>query len=327
MPVSSAAGAPVAAARPTLRVSVVVCTAGRRPAELQACVRSLATQTVPPDEVIVVANAVRGPLTMLSCDELRLRIVQEPRRGLDLARDRGIAESTGDVVAFIDDDCEADPGWVAGLHVGFADPGVGMMTGRVLAAALEAPTQLWFERRYSFDRGSVPLSFPGLHAADRWFPAHPYHVGTGANMAFRRAVLSEVGPFDPALDMGTWVGGGGDLDMFARVLDRGTRAVYRPDALVRHHHRGRRRQLVKQFVGYGASVSSLCVKGMLTRPSYRRRTGRFLVWYVGDSARRLVSRLPRGTELPAYLYLAELVGLVWGPVGYITYRWWGRLRR
>ena len=50
--------------------------------------------------------------------------------------------------------------------------------------------------------------------------------GTGANMSYRRAIFSEIGYFDPALDVGTATQGGGDLDMFFRVLKAGHTLVY-----------------------------------------------------------------------------------------------------
>src|SRR5207244_11842304 len=52
--------------------------------------------------------------------------------------------------------------------------------------------------------------------------------GTGANMAFRKTVFTEIGLFDPALDVGTVTNGGGDLDMFLRVLRAGHTLVYEP---------------------------------------------------------------------------------------------------
>ena len=61
--------------------------------------------------------------------------------------------------------------------------------------------------------------------------------GTGANMAFRRSLFHQIGFFDPALDVGTVTNGGGDLDMFYRVIQEGHTLVYEPRAIVRHRHR------------------------------------------------------------------------------------------
>ena len=61
--------------------------------------------------------------------------------------------------------------------------------------------------------------------------------GTGANMAYRRSLFDKIGYFDPALDVGTATNGGGDLEMFFRVLKEGYVLVYEPRAVVRHRHR------------------------------------------------------------------------------------------
>lgn len=64
-----------------------------------------------------------------------------------------------------------------------------------------------------------------------------HHMGVGANMAFRRRVLEQLGGFDTALDVGTPSHGAGDLDMFHRALLSGATVRYEPVALVWHQHR------------------------------------------------------------------------------------------
>ncbi len=72
-------------------------------------------------------------------------------------------------------------------------------------------------------RVEAPATSAGM--ARRYGAAGDY--GTGANMAFRREVFDRIGPFDPALDVGTPARGGGDLEMFFRVLKHGPRAGLR----------------------------------------------------------------------------------------------------
>jgi glycosyltransferase involved in cell wall biosynthesis len=307
-------------------LSVVVCTSGRRLAALRRCVASLRAAATADIELIVVDNAARPVVAdVLAPDRITdlpvVRVVREPRKGLDNARNRGLAAAHADVIAYIDDDCEVDSAWPQAVLTAFADPDVECVTGRVVAANMELATAQWFEQRYSFDRGHVPQRF---HRSDvrPWFPVYPFHLGTGCNMAFRRALLERIGGFDPALDMGTFVGGGGDLDMFARALDAGAVAAYEPSALVRHHHRSCRRTLVGQFIGYGATPSALAMKWLATRRGQRRASVAFLVWYLGDTVRRGLGRGERAPWLPRYLLLAEFIGEMWGPVGYLT----GRVR-
>ena len=75
----------------------------------------------------------------------RWRYVCEPQPGLDRARNRAIAESRGEIVAFTDDDVEVDPGWVRAAAIHFANPEVMAVTGLVEPAELETRAQERFE--------------------------------------------------------------------------------------------------------------------------------------------------------------------------------------
>jgi glycosyltransferase involved in cell wall biosynthesis len=300
-------------------VSVVICTGGSRPRTLQFCVAALQQQTVPAAEVIVVDNSRGGTVDAADITAAGARLVREPRGGLDIARTTGAAVATGAVVAYLDDDCEAEPDWIKRVAAAFADPDVACVTGRVVPADITLVTARWFEARFSFDRGPAPDRFR-LGDVRPWFPVYPSHLGTGCNLAVRRDVLRELGGFDPALDMGTYVGGGGDLDFFARLIDAGHVAAYAPGAVVRHHHRPRRRGLARQFFGYGATVTALVLKFVLTRPGQRRAALRFLRHYLGLEAAQLTRGSRGGESLPRYLVVVEMCGHLWGPVGYLLGR-------
>ncbi len=302
-------------------VTVVVCTAGTRPLTLGRCLASLQKQSDRAEEVLVVDNSTRAVLDAAEIATYGARLLREPRGGLDVARTTGARVAAGDVVAYVDDDCEADFKWVERLREAFRDDEVACVTGRVRPADFSLITARWFEQRFSFDRGTVPDRF---HRDDvrPWFPAYPSHLGTGCNLAVRRGVVQQLGGFDPALDMGTFVGGGGDLDFFARLLDAGLVAAYAPDCLVRHHHRPRRRGLARQFFGYGATVSALCVKFAVSRPGQRRAALLFLRAYLVQEAARMSARARGRDALPLYLLGIGFCGHLWGPFGYLL----GRMR-
>ena len=67
-------------------------------------------------------------------------------------------------------------------------------------------------------------------------------------MAYRRSVFDAVGPFDSALDVGTVTNGGGDLEMFFRVVKAGLPLLYEPRALVWHRHRRTMDELREQLI-------------------------------------------------------------------------------
>ena len=82
--------------------------------------------------------------------------------------------------------------------------------------------QVYFEKYGGFGCGLEARTFPpSKERTTSPDPRWAIECGTGANMAFRRSVFSEVGPFDPALDVGTPTNGGGDIEMFYRVLKEG----------------------------------------------------------------------------------------------------------
>ena len=154
---------------------------------------------------------------------------------------------------------------------------------------------------------------------------HPYgmiavqHLGVGANMAFRRRLLEEVGGFDTTLDVGTPSRGAGDLEMFHRVLSAGATIRYEPTALVWHQHRrdmtALRRQLYDNGRAFGVYLLTLLWRGTVPRlvtVNYAVRIwGR---WLLARLVRRLLGREP----LPASLLLAELWGAVHAPWAYLS---------
>lgn len=304
--------------RGDLPMTVAVCTRGRDTA-LRRCVASLLALDPAPVEVLVVDNhddpVVASQLMTSGLTSAHLRVVHEPRRGLDRARHRAICEARGDLVAFTDDDCEVDPTWAAAMTGAFADPSVGLATGRVLAADLTPGPPQWFEDRFSFDRGPVARRYDPRAAALQGVATYPWQLGTGCNMAVRRASYLRTAGFDPRLDMGTRIGGGGDLDLFAQVLDAGIAAAYEPSAIVRHHHRRRRREAVRQFHGYGRTVGALLVKYVLRRDGHRRGMVVFAARYVRDTVRLVLQRGP--TPAPRWLLLAELTGIAVGGPCYL----------
>lgn len=303
-------------------ISVVLCTRDR-PDHLARCLASLSRLDDGDHEIVVVDNHER-PTVDATVLPARARVVHEPRRGLDVARNRGLAEATGAIVAYVDDDCEVDPHWVTALRVGFADRRVQAVTGRVRPASLATPSQRWFEAHFSFDRGPHPQRFTPWDRRP-WYPMWSGGVGAGCNMAFRRDELLAAGGFDEALDMGTRIGGGGDLDVFVRVLDRGSVIAYRPDALVWHHHRATERDVTRQFFGYGVAVGALLTKSALLRPAHRLTAARFFLDRIRVGARLARASRSGAHLLPVRLLLVDLLGQLAGPLLYLSTR--GRTAR
>src|SRR4030088_3393492 len=109
-----------------VRFSVVICAyTGKRWEELVAAVESLRVQTYAAHEVILVidhnpelAQRVWREIPDVTCVE------NHGRQGLSDARNSGLAVARGDIVAFLDDDAEAEPQWLSLLAESYADPAV-----------------------------------------------------------------------------------------------------------------------------------------------------------------------------------------------------------
>src|SRR5215471_18957127 len=177
----------------TSELSVVVCT-HNRPRDLERCLSGL-TALDDPVEVVVVDSASEP-----DCRELvesarhrlrQLRYVREEEPGLSRARNRGVGEASGRIVAFLDDDAAPRPDWAKRVVEAFdADRAVGCVGGACVAV-FEADAQ---RPRWLSDR---LLQFAGItRFGDRAREAGPSAEWPfGANIAFRAEAFPSPAPF------------------------------------------------------------------------------------------------------------------------------------
>jgi GT2 family glycosyltransferase len=299
-------------------VTVAVCTRDRTH-ELARCLDSLCELRYPALDLLVVDNAPIADTTARLVRERypNVRYVCEPRPGLDWARNRAIDEARGEIIAYTDDDVVVDAGWVSALAAVFVESREVMaVTGLVVPYELETEPQALFERYGGFGRGFRRKWYrldreSGERAAMRYGGAGQF--GTGANMAYRRSVFATIGGFDPALDVGTVTNGGGDLEMFFRVLKEGHQLVYEARAVVRHRHRREYAQLRTQLANNGVGFYSYLVRSALVYPDERLGFIRLgLWWFWWWNVRRLLISLVAPSRFPRDLIVAELLGSLIG---------------
>ena len=196
-------------------------------------------------------------------------------------------------------------------------PDAAAITGLVLPLALETEAQILFERAGGFRRGCRTLRHePGRsgYPLSKHHPTGAGSFGAGANMAFHRETLRALGGFDPALDTGPPLPGGGDLDVFYRVLHAGHVLVYEPSVLVFHEHRRDLEGLTYQYYTWGLGFMAYVGKH-LGDPAMRGRFWRLVQWWFGYQGRRLVSSLRGQQPLPPAMVWAELRGGIVGLAG------------
>ncbi|MBL8960350.1 MAG: glycosyltransferase [Gemmatimonadetes bacterium] len=300
--------------RPLPSVDVAICTRDR-PEPLRLTLDALVPQVAPPCRVLVVDNAPSTSATRAIVESFRGRVhyTCEPTPGLDHARNHALASSVADVLAYVDDDVIADDVWLPRLRRAFTDPDVAMVTGLVEPFAQSTQAERMFEAFGGFGRGSLrrwlvaprhrPIAFP-------W--ANTGRYGTGANLAFRRTLLRDVGGFDPALDAGTPSAGGGDLEAMFRIVKAGGLHHYAPQCRVRHMHRTTMAELEAQLRSWGTGMSAHVASIRAAFPDERWALHALDAWRF---LRRLTSRVVMSAVLrpfPVSLAWAELLGSLEG---------------
>ena len=192
----------------TTRISVIVC-AHNEERQLAACLHSLLAQTRVPDEIVVINNAsTDGTADVASLVE-SVRVIDEPRKGLVVARETGRREARGNLLVYVDADCRAPLLWLERIAARFErDPDL---------IALSGPY-----RYYDWDlwgRLLVRAYDWTLAPATVLLVKYVLGIGTifyGGNFAVRRSALDQIGGFDTSIEFH-----GEDTNVGRRLLAAG----------------------------------------------------------------------------------------------------------
>lgn len=311
--------------RHTLLVSIAVCTRDR-PEHLVFCLASLGRLKYQNLDVIVVDNASNSDRTRQILEEQypQFRYVREDSPGLDNARNRALGEARGDLLAFTDDDAVVDSGWVDAIVGAFEEsPELTAVTGLIAPLELLSKPQIAFELLGGFGRGYRQAWYrvTGSTARSDIFHIGAGRFGAGANMAFRRNALLEMGGFDPALDVGTPAGGGGDLEMFFRVLQEGHVLKYDPSVLIWHRHRADFIDLAHQIGSWGTALGAFLTAAAVRYQTLRANLLGFGVWWFWFGyLRPFLSALVKPTIIPLDIRWRPLRNSLLGPFQYLRTR-------
>lgn len=217
--------------KPLPRVTVAICTYNRADF-LRQTLAGMTKQDWPVEqlELLVIDNNSPDSTADVVREFARAphvpRHVLETKQGLDHARNRGIAEATGEIIVLADDDILMEPDWVRQLAAPFiADTAgrIGCVGGEVVPVFPDG-LPAWIREWHS------PLAF----RADAG-PVPPRHSPMGANIAFPRSVFERVGVFSTGLDRkGASLFGGGDGEMVRRIREAGYEIWFAPAAKVLH---------------------------------------------------------------------------------------------
>ena len=243
-------------------VSVVVCSHDGA-SHLPAVLASLRAQTLDGQrfETLVVDDGSSDPTSAIAVEHGARVITLTENCGLAAARNAGAREARAPIIAFTDDDCVCEPGWLEALLAPFADPAVLAVSGDVTPAGPDSFNVRFLQRRNPLaplsgvflDAPSPPrrlaiyvrglLLGPPLLA-----PGERLYSVVGANMAFRRELLDELGGFDEAFRFGSEEE---ELCIRIHAEHEAAKIIFAPRAMVTHTFAPRLSDTLRRSRAYG----------------------------------------------------------------------------
>lgn len=217
--------------------SVIVCSYNGS-ATIRDTLEGLQKLTYPNFEVIVVNDGSKDNLAAI-VGEYNVKLITTTNKGLSSARNTGMYNARGEILAYLDDDAYPDPHWLHYLAYAYENSEHGAMGGPNILPPEDGPV------------ATCVANAPGgpVHVLETDELAE--HV-PGCNLSVRKKVLMEIGGFDPVFRSA-----GDDVDVCWRIQQAGYSVGFHPSALVWHHRRNSFRAYWKQQKGYGKAEALL----------------------------------------------------------------------
>lgn len=212
-------------------VSVVICTyTEARWHQLVMAIESIQRQCIPPKEIIVVIDHNMHLLERVRMHLAEVKVTENRGdKGLSGARNSGIAKAKGVLIAFLDDDAEAEPTWLLKLRECCTNPRV-VGAGGFVSPLWEEKRPGWFPKEFYWVMGCSyqPLSQKAIVVRN------PF----GGCMCIQRKILEDVGGFRNGIGrVGTRPLGGEETELCIRIKQHFPQKVfiYEPQAKIHHH--------------------------------------------------------------------------------------------
>lgn len=230
-----------------------------RTRDLERCLDSLAAMHYPAEllEVIVVDDASRDETAMVAERYPMVTLLRNPRSlGASASRNRGARHASGEILCFLDSDCQVVTEWLREMMVIFDDPaataGGGLVSSNLDRKRLD---------RYEKVQSSLHM---GTRARDSRGGDRFFYLPS-CNLAVRRTNFLQLGGFNESMAVGE------DVDLCWRLVDNGGVIAYRPEAVVFHRHRNRLGAFCRRRYDYGTSEP-------LLQSRHPRRRKIFPIW-------------------------------------------------
>jgi mycofactocin glycosyltransferase len=211
-----------------------------RPLEIAACLDSLALINYPSEKIeIIVVDDASTDRTAEIVSRFPVALIRSPeRRQASFCRNLAAQKAGGEILAFIDSDCLADPLWLKELVPAFKDRALGVVGGVVDAYADKKGLDLYEQVKSSL---MVSTWLKRSQKADRFFYL------PSCNLLCRREIFLKLGGFREDLHVGE------DVDFCWRLQDIGFQLEYRPQGKVYHKHRNFLWPFCRRRFDYGTS--------------------------------------------------------------------------
>jgi glycosyltransferase involved in cell wall biosynthesis len=212
---------------------------------LEKCLESVLSQDYPNIEVIVVDDgSTDGSVDYLSTLTPKVKFVQQQNSGVSVARNRGLLESTGEFIAFLDADDYWDSSKISKQMDLVLRTGVDLVYSEVTLVSSDGIEKLGIiQPRFKGECGVYFRSYPSRAVIT---------LGT-SNALFRKRLLIKSGIFDPMLSISA------DWDFFRRICDYAiVDYIEEPLTFYRQHYEN-----MSLFSKSFASDTLRCVKKML----------------------------------------------------------------
>ncbi len=226
------------------------------------------------------ANAVKP----IAVEDSRISYIHSQIKGVNAARNRGIAVGKAPIIALTDDDCEVAETYLEALVAEYeAYPECCAIFGRILPINVsedDVPAGTFGEIQYMQE--VLPIASKNT-PEKQLFGDDPFNMsfGHGANMSFRRTAFVEFGLFDEFLGAGAPLRAWPELDIGYRILSGGGRILYSPDVLVYHMHWRTWADVKKAYRNYAIGAGAAITKYVRTGDRASLKLLKNWLWYLG----------------------------------------------
>ncbi|GAP95814.1 glycosyltransferase [Leptolyngbya sp. NIES-2104] len=262
--------------------------------DLPALLECLNAQTYSNFECLLIDNNSNDRTAELlkAAESDRIRVFNQSQiQSSYAARNLGIQNAIGEILAFTDADCRPEANWLTDLIQPFSDPAVGLVAGEIKALPGNTVLEQYADRQETLSQ---------KHTLNHPFCAY----GQTANLAIRLEAFKQIGLFRPYLTTG------GDADICWRILrETAWKLQFAESAIVRHRHRTTLAELQSQWRRYGRSnryLHELHGVDLMREPNFSEYRYRLMRW--------MLKELPIAS-LKLLAGKANLVDLINTPIG------------